>query len=295
MAAKNRVELMMIGHFAIDRNVVDGWGTTVAGGAVYFGSMAVRHLGLRVAVVTRLRAEDFYYLDELKRAGISVFAVPATETSGIENIYNSADMERRICHPLGFAGGIQLVDIPDLPARIYAVTPIMAGEIDLDLLQALARRGPVALDIQGFVRVRAGDDLIYRPWPDLEKGLSQVTYLKVDRTEAELLTGLTDLTAAARRLAEYGPREIVLTQSSGVTVYVDGQIYHAPFRSRSLVGRTGRGDTCFATYLGKRLSSLPEEATRWAGAVTTLKQEQLGPWRGTPEEIESILATTDKR
>lgn len=289
MGVKDGVDLMMIGHFAIDRNVVDGRGVTVAGGAVYFGGMAVRHLGLRVAVVTRLRAEDFYYLDELKQAGISVFAVPATETSGIENIYNSADMERRICHPLGFAGGIQLADIPNLPARIYAVTPIMAGEVDLNLLQALARQGPVALDIQGFVRVRAGDELIYRAWAQLEAGLSQVTYLKVDRSEAELLTGLTDLTAAARRLADYGPAEIVLTQSSGVTVYAGGQIYQAPFRSRSLVGRTGRGDTCFATYLGKRLSTSPADATRWAGAVTTLKQEQPGPWRGTPDEIELNL------
>jgi sugar/nucleoside kinase (ribokinase family) len=289
MAATNSVDLMMIGHFAIDRNVIDGKGATVAGGAVYFGSMALRQLGMSVAVVTRLRSEDFSYLDELKQAGVSVFAVPAIETSGIENIYDSADMERRICHPLGFAGPIRLTDVPDLSARIYAVAPIMAGEVDLDLLRALAHRGPVALDIQGFVRVRSDGKLIYKRWSDLEEGLSHVTYLKVDRAEAELLTGLTDLATAAHRLAEYGPREIVLTQSSGVTVCADGQIYRAPFQSRSLVGRTGRGDTCFATYLGKRLSTLPAEATRWAGAVTTLKQEQPGPWRGTPAEVESVL------
>ncbi len=290
VATTNCVDLMMIGHFAIDRNVIDGQGATVAGGAVYFGSMAVRRLGVSVAVVTRLRSEDFSYLDDLKQAGVTVFAAPAAETSGIENIYDSNDMERRICHPLGFAGGMQLADIPNLSARIYAITPIMAGEVDLELLQALARRGPVALDIQGFVRVRSGGDLIYEPWPDLEEGLSYVTYLKVDRAEAELLTGLADLVAAARRLAEYGPSEIVLTQSSGVTVYADGKIYQAPFRPRSLIGRTGRGDTCFATYLGKRLSISPAAATRWAGAITTLKQEQPGPWRGNLVEVEALLA-----
>jgi sugar/nucleoside kinase (ribokinase family) len=124
----------------------------------------------------------------------------------------------------------------------------------------------------------------------MEEGLSHVTYLKVDRAEAELITGVTDLAAAAFRLAECGPREIMLTQASGVTVYAGGQIYQAPFTSRSLSGRTGRGDTCFATYLGKRLTSSPAEATRWAGAVTTLKQEQPGPWRGMPAEVEAILA-----
>ena len=127
------------------------------------------------------------------------------------------------------------------------------------------------------------------PWLEMEEGLAHVTYLKVDRAEAELLTGLTDLAAAARRLTEYGPKEIVLTQSSGVTVYVDGEIHQAPFTPRSLAGRTGRGDTCFMTYLGKRLSATPAEACRWAAAVTTLKQEKPGPWDGDITAVEQLL------
>ena len=141
------------------------------------------------------------------------------------------------------------------------------------------------------MRVRVGDELLFRPWADMVEGLAQVTYLKVDRAEAEALTGETDLARAAAKLATFGPREIVLTQSSGVTVYADGQTYFAPFTPRSLAGRTGRGDTCFATYLTKRLTSSPSEACRWAGIVTSLKQETPGPWRGTPAEVERLLAT----
>ncbi len=124
----------------------------------------------------------------------------------------------------------------------------------------------------------------------LFRSLARVTYLKVDRAEAELLTGLTDLDEAARRLADYGPKEVVLTQSSGVTVFAEGQVYHAPFTPRSLAGRTGRGDTCFSTYLGRRLTGSPAEATRLAGAVTTLKQETPGPWRGSLADVEALLA-----
>jgi len=280
---------MMIGHFAKDLLVVDGRPETAAGGAVYYGSMVLRQLGLRVAVVTRLHPDDFPLLDDLRQAGVQVFATPAPETSGIENIYNSADMERRICKPLGFAGPFQLAEIPDLTARIYVAAAIIAGEVDLSLLRSLAQRGPVAIDIQGFVRVRDDGNLVFRQWPDMAEGLSHVTYLKVDRAEAELLTGQTDLRAAARRLAGYGPHEIVITQSSGVTVFADGAFYQAPFTPRSLAGRTGRGDTCFATYLGQRLSASPQEATRLAGAVTTLKQEQPGPWRGTRADAEALL------
>jgi sugar/nucleoside kinase (ribokinase family) len=289
MTDSSSTDIMMIGHFAKDLLVVDGHPETAAGGAVYYGSMVLRHLGVRVAVVTRLHPDDFPLLDDLRQAGVQVFAAPAPETSGIENIYNSADMERRICRPLGFAGPFQLDEIPDLTARIYVAAAIIAGEVNLSLLRSLAQRGPVAIDIQGFVRVREDGNLVLRQWPNMEEGLSQVTYLKVDRAEAELLTGQTDLQAAARRLAGYGPREIVITQSSGVTVFADGAFYQAPFTPRSLAGRTGRGDTCFATYLGHRLTASPQEATRLAGAVTTLKQEQPGPWRGTLADAEALL------
>ncbi len=289
MDSQRAFDIVMLGHFAKDRNVVDGRGEIQPGGGVYFGSVVLRRLGLRVAVVTRLRADDFPLLDELKQEGIDVFAQPAAETSGIENTYNSADMERRICKPQGFAGPIQIADVPDTKARIYAITPIMAGEVDLTLLKALAARAPIALDIQGFVRVREGDALVFRHWPEMPEGLSHVTYLKVDRSEAELLTGEEDLAVAARKLSTFGPREIVLTQSSGVTVFAQGEIYSAPFTPRSLAGRTGRGDTCFATYLGTRLSASPLDACRLAAAVTTLKQEKPGPWRGTLEQAQAVM------
>ena len=169
------------------------------------------------------------------------------------------------------------------------IAPIIAGEVGLALLARLASRGPVAMDVQGFVRVRVGNELLFRTSPQLDEALTQVTYLKVDRAEAEALTGETDLSRAARVLAARGPREIVLTESAGVTVFADGQIHRAPFRPRSLAGRTGRGDTCFATYLAKRLSRSAADACAWAGAVTTLKQEQPGPWRGSVADVMALL------
>lgn len=289
MSLNNEFDFLMVGHFAKDRNVVDGVGKTESGGGVYFGGMVARRIGLRVVVVTRLHPEDFSRLDEMKQAGIVVFAAPAPETSGIENTYQSNDMERRVCKPLGFAGAIQIAEIPDVHARLNVIAPIIAGEVDLPLLKWLAARAPVALDIQGFVRVRDGNKLVFRQWNQMAEGLKHVTYLKVDRAEAELLAGETDLEIAARKLRAYGPKEIVLTQSSGVTVFADGEIHTAPFMPRSLAGRTGRGDTCFASYLGKRLSASPADACRFAAAVTTLKQEKPGPWNGTLEQVKALL------
>jgi len=289
IAARHETDIAMIGHLAKDRNIVDGQGETATGGGVYFGSMALRRLGVNVAVVTRLHRNDFGLLEEMKEAGVRVFATAAPETSGIANYYNSADMERRICKPLGFAGAFGLQELPELAARIYVVASIIAGEVDLGFLKELAQRGPVAIDVQGFVRVREGDELIFRPWHDMADGLAHVTYLKTDRAEAELLTGETDLREAARHLAGLGPSEVVVTESSGVTVYSDGHFHHGRFTPSSLRGRTGRGDTCFSTYLGRRLSGSAEEAAKLAGAVTTLKQEHAGPWSGTLAEAEALM------
>jgi sugar/nucleoside kinase (ribokinase family) len=280
---------MMIGHFAKDLLVIHPPGRISSGGGVYYGSIALRRLGLRVAIVTRLHPEDFTRLDELEREGVQVFATAAPETSGIANYYNPEDLDRRVCKPLGFAGPFRSEEIPSLTARIYAAVPIIAGEVDLPLLKMLAQRGPVALDVQGFVRVPQGEDLVTQPWPKMAEGLAQVTYLKVDRAEAEFLTDQNDLAVAARRLAAYGPREILVTESAGLTVFAEGQIHQAPFRPRPLRGRTGRGDTCLATYLGMRLSAPPEEATRLAAAITTLKLEEKGPWRGSLADAEKQM------
>jgi sugar/nucleoside kinase (ribokinase family) len=290
MAAASDLDILMIGHFAKDLLVVDGVGERASGGAVFYGSIALRRLGLRVGIVTRMHPDDFHRLDEVRQEGVATFVAAAPATTGIENIYNSKDMERRICKPLGFAGAIRLEDIPPARAAAYLLIPIVAGEVDLALLTAMAQRGPVGMDVQGFVRVPEGDALVYKPWPDMAEGLSHVTYLKADKAEVESLTGETDLVQGARKLARYGPREMVLTQSSGVTVYAGGEICQAPFTPRNLSGRTGRGDTCFATYVGKRVAGTsPSEACRWAGAVTTLKQEKPGPWRGSPADAEALL------
>ncbi len=284
------VDVLMVGNFAKDKLIVDGVEEIASGGGVYYGSVVIKRLGRSVAVATRLHPQDFHRLDELKAEGIPVYPVAASGTSGIANFYQSSDMERRICKPIGFGGQYRAEEIPDLDARVIMLTPLYAGEVDLALLKDLAGRAPLAMDIQGFIRVPVEDGLEFRPWPEMREGLKHVTFLKVDRAEAEFLTGAHDLAEAARLIHAMGPKEIVLTESSGVTASVNGDTFFAPFNPRSLAGRTGRGDTCFSTYIAKRLDGSAEEACRWAGVVTSLKQETPGPWRGSAVEVEQILS-----
>ncbi len=282
-------DIMMVGNFAVDKLIVDGVEEVASGGGVYYGSIAAKRLGSSVAVTTRLHPDEFWRLEDMRTEGVVVFPTPADGTSGIANYYQSSNMETRICKPIGFGGKYSITDMPEIEAGVIMLSPLFAGEVDLELLKLLAKRSPLSLDIQGFVRVPVEDGLDFRPWPDMAEGLKHITYLKVDRSEAEFLTGITDLRKAAKALCEMGPKEIVLTQSSGVTVFAEGEFHEAPFTPRSLVGRTGRGDTCFCTYIAKRITSDARTACNWAGVVTSLKQEKPGPWRGSPGEVQHIL------
>lgn len=282
------LDILMVGHFAKDKIVVDGKEEICAGGAVYYGSVVLRRLGLKVGVVSRGNPEDYPSLQPLMDMGIEFDLKPATQSSGCINIYNSADMDHRICKLFGFAGEIPYSDIPDVNAKIIAILPIIAGEVSLDTLVKLSKKAPIALDVQGFVRVPEGDDLNFRPWKDMEEGLKHVTFLKVDSAEAEHMTGEKDLEKAAKILAGYGPKEIVLTQKKEILVYADGNFYRAPFLPKNLSGRTGRGDTCITSYIGSRLKYGPERACQIAGIITSMKQEVPGPWTGAidPERFD---------
>ncbi len=277
---KKNLDILMIGHFAKDKIIIDNEGFESAGGAVYYGSVVLKRLGLEVGVVTRGNPDDFHYLKDLTDLGIELDVKPAAQSSGCINIYQSADMERRICKLNGFAGEIPYSDIPDVEPKIIMITPIIAGEVSLQTLIKLSEKAPVALDVQGFVRVPEGDDLNFRPWKDMEEGLKHVTFLKVDKAEAQHITGTEDLEKAARILAEYGPKEIVLTQTKEVLVYADGKFFRAPFLPKNLDGRTGRGDTCITSYVGSRLKFDPERSCKIAGIITSMKQEKHGPWTG---------------
>jgi len=288
--SNHEFDVCLVGHFAVDKiTTVDGQTTPAHGGAVHYGGLNLAHQGYRVAVVTRLHRDDFWRLDELRDAGVEVYATEAPETAGMENIFLSEDRDKRICKPLGFAGPFSVAELPEIDARLQLVIPIRAGEIDLPTLEPIAEQGPVGLDVQGFVRFAEEDDIVFHDWPEKADGLKYVHYLKADDTEAEILTGLADLRAAARTLASLGPKEVLITHKSGVLVFAEGEFYTGDFTPSRIMGRTGRGDTCFTTYCARRISMGPGEACAYAAAVTSLKLESPGPFNRSLEEVEAKL------
>ncbi|MHA1241471.1 MAG: hypothetical protein ACTSQU_11900 [Promethearchaeota archaeon] len=203
-------DIVIIGHIARDIIEIDGVSKPVLGGAVYYGGLAGSRMGLKVAIITRLKVEDFPILESFEKHNIKYFAYPAKETSGIKNIYSSQNMEYRSYEPLGFAGAFNKEEIPDIKTKIFVIGSIIAGEIDLELLKYLNEKynGRLGLDIQGFIRGIKDSKMQYFSLTEKEKVeiISKVDYLKVDETEAKVLTNLTSLPKAGKELTNLGPK-----------------------------------------------------------------------------------------
>ena len=66
-------------------------------------------------------------------------------------------------------------------------------------------------------------------------------------------------------------------------------MHEEAFFPTKLVGRSGRGDTCLAAYMSRRLTAEPTEATVWAAAVTSLKLECEGPFQRDIGDVDELI------
>ncbi len=281
-----KYDIIILGHFAKDKLVIRGNVKDALGGAVYYGGLALSRMNIRSGIITRLRKDDYYQLDVLRNNGVDVFAYESELTSGIKNTYVTDDLDKRICEPIAFAGEFEEDNIPNIKCRVFHIGSLMAGEVSLKLVKYITERFPkVSLDLQGFLRIREGKALKFADWPEKEEGLQRIHTIKADSVEAEVITGEKDLAKAARMIASWGPSEVIITHAGGLLAYAGGEVFEAPFVIRSLDGRTGRGDTCCAAYLARRLNSSPEDSCKFAAAMTSLKLEKEGPFDRTLQDV----------
>ena len=120
----------------------------------------------------------------------------------------------------------------------------LAGEVSSSLLAEIASRSNFTfLDPQGFVRsFDAGGKV--SPAPLKDKGiLSSVDALKMDRTEAEMVTGKSDPREALEKVSSVGVRKAIITQGAGACYILDGsRIYQVAVPKVAVVDSTGAGD-----------------------------------------------------
>lgn len=282
-------DVCYIGHYTKDTIVYPHSTFTHDGGAFFFGLNVIARMGLRGAVITNLARQDWHVVDELEKLGVKVFARESKYSTCLRLIYPTSNLDERTIELVSQTDPISVDQVANLDARAFIVGASVRGEVPTQVVEALATKGKIlALDVQGFLRIVQNGTLVSDGWQARASVLKNVTILKADAIEARLLTGEEDRRTAARKLATYGPREVLLTHNGGVLVYHDNTFDEAPLVPQELRGRSGRGDTCTASYVARRLTTPPGDAVVWAAAITSLKLENEGPFRRDIAEAQKL-------
>lgn len=286
-----RYDLVIFGNYTKD-TIVSAAGTRlVDGGGFNYGAHVAAMMGLKTAAVTRLAREDEHVVTALRQLGVDARPTYTTHSTHMRLDYPTANPDERVLTVTQTAGSFTPAQFDGVEAQMYIANASTRGEVGRDVLLALrGKGGRIVIDAQGFVRTIAADGTLqFDAWPGREEILPLVDILKTDNVEAKALTGQEDVRAAAEIIAGWGPKEIVLTHREGILVRAADGFHEAPWRYERLVGRSGRGDTCIASYAARRLSAPPAEAMVWAAAVTSLKMEAEGPIRRSVADVEEMI------
>lgn len=291
MSGNSKYDVVIIGNYTKDTIISPAGTRYVDGGGFNYGAHVAAMMELSTAAVTRLAHEDQRVVEALLDLGVDVYPTYTEYSTIMELYYPTTNVDIRTLTVTHTAGAFTPDQVRPLQARAFLINSSIRGEVDLDVIKALREKDTlIVADVQGFTRiVTANGVLKYDEWTEKEEVLSYIDILKADAVEAEMLTGKKDIHLAAAELAGWGPKEVVLTHGAGVLVLSDGEFYDAPFRPEKLVGRSGRGDTCIASYACKRLDGTAQEATIWAAATTSLKMEAEGPIKRPSADVLELI------
>ena len=285
-------DIAFLGHYTKDTIVSASGIRVVDGGAFNYGANVAVRMSLKVAAVTRLAKEDLRVLEKLKHLGVDVFVHISPQSTCLRLEYPTSNLDERVIYVTSSAGPFTPAQVEKIHAKMIVVGASMRDEVSLEVIEELAKKKIIlAADAQSFIRVNYNGKLIPKKWPEKHSILSHLNVLKTDAVEAEMLTDTSNVREAARKMSNLGPREILITHRHGLLVYTNGQFYEEGFFPKKLIGRSGRGDTCIAAYMPKRLNASPQDATIWTAAVTSLKMEAEGPFQRTIEEVNHLIRT----
>jgi sugar/nucleoside kinase (ribokinase family) len=251
--------------------------------------MAAVRTGKRIAVVTRMAKSDEHILGPMKEAGIDTYLIETPQTTYMNVIHPTADVDVRQMFQRKSAGHFTIKDMPaGLKTRALHLAGITDREFTLEFMHDLKAAGyHISTDMQSFVRqvnLRTRE-IAFADVADKQPIAALMEKLKLDIVEAEILTGTDDLEQAAKTVEGWGCPEIMITRSEGVLARVNGKTYYEKFSNKNVSGRTGRGDTTFAAYLCARMDHDVAYSLKFAAALVSIKMETPGPFAGTHQQV----------
>lgn len=287
-------DICCIGHITKDKIVTPHRVVYMAGGTSFYFAYAINQLPKDVSfsLVTSMDPTETEPAEKMRQAGIDVTLNASRNTVFFENIYGENQNERKQ-RVLAKADPFTIQQLEHVDAKVYHLGSLLSDDFSNEVVEYLARKGKVSIDVQGYLR-EVRDEKVYPiDWKDKLKVLKNTYYLKVNEIEMETITGLKDAHEAAKLLHSWGVTEVIITLGSeGSLIYVDDTFYEIPaYAPHEVVDATGCGDTYSAGYLYQRtLGATPTEAGKFAAAMCTIKLEHNGPFNRSIDDIHEIIS-----
>ena len=247
-------EIVVVGHYCHDVVVTAARDRRELGGSAAYASAILRSANVDFAVVANV-GDDFLYANRVPAPRVIVGA----RTTSFVDDYRGAERTQT----LHAASPPLLADDLVEPCAIGLAVPI-AAEVPAPTLLRMRELSRLLLaDAQGFVRSvdPAGRVMPTAPAPELLAALERVDYLKVGRTEADVL----DIERLRRRCT------VLLTDGArGCTILSRTGEHSVPAFPAREVDPTGAGDCFLAGFAVGLLRGYPApRAARlgnWCGA-----------------------------
>ena len=289
-------EICCIGHITRDRIITQQphHVTHCAGGTAYYVAWAFQALKApdsAFQLITSVSAEVMPEVEKLRQNGIDVMAYESPTNVFFENSYG-VNMDHRTQRVLAKSEPFTIAQLEKAEAKVFHLGTLLADDFAPEVVEYLATKGDVSIDVQGFLRAVEGEQVLSRSWSDKRRLLKHTAILKVNEWECQSLTDLTNPFKAAELIHDWGVREVIITLGGGGSIiYAEGKFYETPaYPPRQLVDATGCGDTYSAGYLYCRSQGMDyQESGRFAAAMCTLKLEHTGPFRHTIEEVRKLI------
>ena len=282
-------DICCIGHITLDKIVTPDNEFYQNGGTAYYFAYGMNRLPKDVSfqLVTSIAPKDFGAVEQMRREGIDVVAFESRDTVFFENRYGR-DKNARTQRVLAKSDALTPEQMEGLEARVFHLGSLLSDDFSPEVVECLASKGKVSIDVQGYLREVRGEQVVAVDWPEKRRVLEMTDMLKLNEYEMEVVTGEKDPRRVARVVNGWGVREVVVTFGSyGSLIYADGKFYDIPaYEPKKNVDVTGCGDTFSTGYLYCRAKGMDcDEAGRFAAAMCTLKIEHPGPFRGTIDDV----------
>ena len=243
-------KLLIVGTVAFDA-IETPFGKTdnILGGAATYIGLSASQFDVDSAIVSVV-GEDFpqEYLDLFRKRNIDISGTEIVKggktffwSGRYHNDLNSRDT---LDTQLNVLADFQ----PVVPENFKSPDIVMLGNlhplVQLSVLEQLERPKLVVLDTMNF--------WMDNTWDDLMKVISKVDAVTINDEEARQLTSEHSLVKAARKIAEMGPKYVVIKKGEhGALLFHNEQIFFAPaLPLEEVFDPTGAGDTFAGGFTG---------------------------------------------